>query len=133
MPQRIAMPPIYRFLPWLARVNGTLPGRRIGFGGNEARSLIRDWGRTALSGRYAAAGIDADVEAGMAQVAVDARAVSMDGDWLVPPGSVRYLLSKLPRAQSESLLLGTRALGTRADHFSWMKQPEAVVEALLRR
>ncbi|ALN80189.1 alpha/beta hydrolase family protein [Lysobacter antibioticus] len=133
MPQRIAMPPIYRFLPWLARVNGTLPGRRIGFGGNEARSLIRDWGRTALSGRYAAAGIDADVEAGMAQIAVDARAVSMDGDWLVPPGSVRYLLSKLPRAQSESLLLGTRALGTRADHFSWMKQPEAVVEALLRR
>lgn len=132
MPRRVAMPMIYRFLPWLSRVNGTLPGRRIGFGGNEARSLIADWARTALSGRYAAPGIEADMEAGMAQVEVDLRVVRMVDDWLVPRASQDFLLSKLPRAQVEAIELGAKDLGVRADHFAWMKQPEAVVKALLR-
>jgi len=132
LPQRLAMPLIYRFLPWLAQVNGTLPGRRIGFGGNEARGLIRDWGRTALSGVYAARGIEADIEAGMAQVCVDARAVRMDDDWLVPRASQDFLLGKLPLARVETVELGARELGVRADHFAWMKQPDAVVAALLR-
>ncbi|QQP97737.1 alpha/beta hydrolase family protein [Lysobacter enzymogenes] len=132
MPQRLAMPLIYRFLPWLAQVNGTLPGRRIGFGGNEARGLIRDWGRTALSGVYAARGIEADIEAGMAQVRVDARAVRMDDDWLVPRASQDFLLGKLPLARVETVELGALELGVRADHFAWMKRPDAVVEALLR-
>src|SRR3546814_2481627 len=48
------LPLVYRFLPWLADACGALPGRRIGFGGNEARGLIRDWSPPALSGRYAA-------------------------------------------------------------------------------
>lgn len=132
MPRRLMMPLIYRFLPWLAQVNGTLPGRRIGFGGNEARGLIRDWAWTALSGRYAARGIDADLEAGMAQTAVDARVVHLDQDWLVPRASQDFLLAKLPRAQVESVELGARDLDARADHFAWMKQPDAVVKALLR-
>ncbi|ALN58536.1 hydrolase, alpha/beta fold family [Lysobacter enzymogenes] len=132
LPSRLAMPLIYRFLPWLAQVNGTLPGRRIGFGGTEARSLIRDWSRTALSGTYAARGIEADIEAGMAQVRVDARAVRMVEDWLVPRASQDFLLGKLPLARVEAVELGARDLGVRADHFAWMKQPDAVVAALLR-
>lgn len=42
-PIRYLLPLVYRFLPWLARVRGVLPGRLVGFGGNEARSLIADW------------------------------------------------------------------------------------------
>ncbi|MEH6420938.1 alpha/beta hydrolase family protein [Pseudomonas sp. CGJS7] len=132
MPSRLAMPPIYRFLPWLAQVNGTLPGRRIGFGGTEARSLIRDWSRTALSGVYAARGIHADIEAGMARARVDARAVRMTDDWLVPRASQDFLLAKLPLARVETFELNAAALGARADHFAWMKRPGAVVDALLR-
>ncbi len=132
MPRKALMPLIYRFLPWLAQVNGTLPGRRIGFGGNEARGLIRDWALTALSGRYAARGIQADIEAGMAQVRVDARAVRLVDDWLVPRASQDFLLGKLPLAQVEAIELGARKLGAPADHFAWMKRPEAVVAALLR-
>ncbi|ROU06752.1 alpha/beta hydrolase family protein [Lysobacter enzymogenes] len=132
MPQRLAMPLIYRFLPWLAQANGTLPGRRIGFGGNEARGLIRDWGRTALSGVYAARGIEADMEDGMARVRVQARAVRMVDDWLVPRASQDFLLGKLPLAQVEAVELGAHELGVRADHFAWMKRPDAVVAALLR-
>ena len=52
---RYWLPLAYRFLPWLADRRGVLPGRRIGFAGEEARGVIRDWARSALSGRYAGA------------------------------------------------------------------------------
>lgn len=132
MPRKLGLSWMYRFLPWLAQVNGTLPGRRIGFGGSEARGLIRDWARTGLSGRYAAHGVGEDLEAGMARVEIQARSVRLDDDWLVPRASQDYLLSKLPRARAESTDMDARELGARADHFAWMKQPEAVVAALLR-
>ncbi|WP_245156511.1 alpha/beta hydrolase family protein [Agrilutibacter solisilvae] len=125
------LPLVYRFLPWLAARIGYLPGRRIGFGGNESRSLIRDWARTALSGRYAAAGMPADLEAGMARLLVQARGVVLDRDWLAPTSSLRFLLSKLPHAQSHIRVLDGRALGALADHFTWMKHPGPVVSALL--
>jgi len=47
----------YALAPWLAALVGHLPGRRIGFGGNEARGVIADWARSGRSGRYAVAGM----------------------------------------------------------------------------
>ena len=126
------LPMAYRFLPWLAQRCGYLPGHSIGFGGNESRSLIRDWARTALSGRYAAHGIEQDLEAAMAAVEVDIRAVVMAHDWLAPASSARFLLSKLPRSRHRLDTVDQLAPGARADHFAWMKQPAAIVEALLR-
>lgn len=127
-PQRLWLPLAYRFLPWLARRTGYLPGRRIGFGGNEARSLIRDWSRTAISGRYAAEGVDADLETAMAQVASPVRAALFASDWLAPASSLRHLLSKLPAADAAVATFEATTLGTRADHYAWMKRPEAVVD-----
>lgn len=60
VPTRYGLPLAYRFLPWLANRHGVLPGRRLGFAGQEARGVIRDWARTAISGRYAAAGLAID-------------------------------------------------------------------------
>lgn len=131
-PTRYGLPLVYQFLPWLADRLGTLPGRRLGFGGEEARGLIRDWARSALSGRYAAAGVDIDIEAAMGALAIEVHAVVMDGDWLVPEPSLRFLLSKLRHSRTTIDVLGEAALGTRTDHFSWMKQPEAVVGLLMR-
>lgn len=130
-PARWWLPLAYRFLPWLGRRMGYLPGRRVGFGGNEARGVIADWGRTALSGRYAARGVDADLEAGMARFAGDVVAVSMQRDWLGPPSSMRFLTGKLAGARVQASTFDAARLGTTADHFAWMKQPQAVVEHLL--
>ena len=124
------LPLAYRFLPWLADRRGALPGRTIGFGGQESRGVIRDWSRSALSGRYAAAGLDADLEAGMARLDVPIRAVVKTEDWLAPASSLRFLLSKLPRCEASVATLAT-ADGRRADHFAWMKAPERTVDALL--
>lgn len=129
-PQRWLLPLAYRFLPWLANARGALPGHRIGFGGNEARGLIRDWARTALSGRYGAAGIDEDLEAGMAAARVPIRTASLRDDWLAPESSLRFLLSKLPGSPVVSTTLDAGLLGTRADHFAWMRQPDTVAAFL---
>jgi predicted alpha/beta hydrolase len=129
---RLWLPMAYRFLPWLAERRGFLPGRSVGFGGNESRRLIHDWARSALSGRYAADGLGIDLEAAMQQVVVDAHAVALTEDWMAPASSTRYLLSKLPRSRHRIESLNRHALGTRAGHFEWMKQPQAVIGSLLR-
>lgn len=126
------LPMAYRFLPWLADRRGFLPGHSVGFGGSEARRLVHDWARSALSGRYAAEGLDFDLEAAMRQVTVEAHAVVLSEDWMAPVGSTRYLLSKLPRSRHRIESLDRNALGTRTGHFEWMKQPQAVVSSLLR-
>lgn len=125
------LPFVYRFLAWLAERHGALPGRRIGFGGQEARGVIRDWSRSGLSGRYAAAGVDVDLEAAMAALTLDAHAVVLERDWLGPLPSLRFLLSKLRHSSQRVDVLDATTLGTRADHYAWMKQPQAVVAALL--
>ena len=129
-PLRYGLPLAYRFLPWLARRYGALPGRRIGFGGNEARGVIADWARTALGGRYAAAGLDVDLEAGLAAMTHEVRALVMDDDWLAPASSLRFLLTKMPGTSVSPLELDAQALGTHADHFAWMNRPAAVAVAL---
>lgn len=121
----------YLAAPWLATVCGALPGRAVGFGGNEARSLIRDWARTGLRGRYAAAGIDADLESGLRSVDVPVHGVLLTDDWMAPESSLRYLLGKLAPGERNIRSLSAHALDSAADHFAWMTHPRPVVSALL--
>lgn len=130
-PVRYGLPLAYRFLPWLADRCGALPGRRLGFGGSEARGLIADWARTALSGRYSAKDVPIDLEAALGSVTLPARCVVFDRDWLAPASSLRFLLSKMPHVDATVSQLDFAALGTRTDHFAWMKQPDRVVDRLL--
>lgn len=130
-PARWGLPLAYRFLPWFARRCGYMPGRRIGFGGNEAVGVIDDWSRTALGGRYAARGIDADLEAGMARFAGEVRCASMADDWLGPPSSARFLTGKLGAASVQARTLDAAALGSAADHYAWMKASDAVTTWLM--
>ena len=131
-PTRYLLPWLYQFAPWLADRRGALPGRKLGFGGEEARTLIRDWARVGLSGRYAADGLDTDLEAAMSKVSVQAHAVVLDRDWFAPARSAQALLEKLPQSSASLVSLQRADLGTPADHFAWMKRPAAVVDALLQ-
>jgi len=129
-PRGWTLPLVYRFLPWLAQRQGVLHGKQLGFGGTEARGLIRDWSRVGLNNHYAAAGMTVDLEAGMRALQGQATAVVMDHDWLAPPSSMQGLLAKMPGMRAQLSVLSAPTLGTRADHFAWMKTPEAVVEQL---
>ena len=123
---RYTLPPLYRFMAWLARTRGVLPGRRLRFAGNEARGVIADWTRSGLRGRYAAAGVDVDIDAAMARIDVPVRAAWLDDDWLGPPSSLRFLLGKLGSADTTIDGFDAARLGAKADHFAWMRTPDAI-------
>lgn len=117
----------YVLAPWLARLCGYLPGRRIGFGGNEARGVIVDWARTGRTGRYAATGMTQDFEQDLAALALPILALRLHDDWLGPQASLDWLLGKMPRASHTVDVITAQDLDSKvADHFGWMKTPQAV-------
>ncbi|HEY0232289.1 MAG TPA: alpha/beta fold hydrolase [Dokdonella sp.] len=117
--------------PGLASVCGHFPGRRLGFGGNEARGLIADWARSARSGRYAAAGMTEDFEALLARLPLPVRSLHLCDDWLGPKASLQWLLGKMPLAPRELMEVSAADQGgVAADHFAWMKSPQAVAARL---
>lgn len=115
----------YLAAPWLARLVGYLPGRRIGFGGNEARGVIGDWAATGRTGCYRGHGISEDLEGLLAAQRAPVLALRITGDWLVPAASLNFLLEKMPRAPACVEVLAGRP-GVDAAHFGWMKQPDEV-------
>jgi predicted alpha/beta hydrolase len=133
-PRGWLLPLVYRFLPWLAHRSGALPGRRIGFGGNEARGVIDDWARVGLSNAYAAAGVPVDLEAALSRLEVPTRSVLFAQDWLAPPSSLRALIARFaaPARQGAITVLDRASLGAAADHFAWMKAPAPVAKVLAR-
>jgi predicted alpha/beta hydrolase len=117
----------YVLAPWLAALVGYLPGRRIGFGGNEARGVIADWARSGRSGRYAAAGMAQDFEQALAALSLPSLALRLQDDWLGPQASLDWLLGKMPRVRAQVEIVTAHDLdGNAADHFGWMKTPEPI-------
>ncbi|MBB4132003.1 alpha/beta fold hydrolase [Xanthomonas sp. 3075] len=132
VPMRYGLPFAYRVLPWLARVQGVLHGRALGFGGTEARSLIADWARVGRSNRYRAAATTWDLEHALGQLTIPISAVSFAHDHFGPVGALHALLEKMPQAHAERRQLDDTQLGARSDHFAWMKAPAAVAATLRR-
>ena len=121
----------YLGAPVVARLVGHLPGRRLGFGGNEARGVIADWARSGRTGRYAARGLQVDLERALAELALPVLGVRLRDDWLGPAASLDWLLGKMPRAPRSVRVIAPPDLGgVPADHFAWMKAPDAVAAPL---
>lgn len=117
----------YVLAPMLAGLCGHLPGRRIGFGGNEARGVVSDWARSGRCGCYAAAGMATDFETALATLTMPVLALRLRDDWLGPAASLNWLLGKMPHASLRHEVVTPDDLnGRRADHFGWMDAPEGI-------
>jgi len=117
--------------PMAANLRGYLPGRRIGFAGNEARGLTSDWARSARSGRYSATGMSQNLDELLAALQLPIFALRLRDDWLAPKASLEWLLGKMPQSPNVVGVLAPNDLdGHPADHFSWMKAPAPIVERL---
>lgn len=114
----------YGFFRLLTVSCGYFPGDRVGFGGREARRVMRDWSRSGLSGKYAIERVDADLEAALARIETRVIALSMRDDTLAPAGAMDHLLAKMPRTTV------TRDILERADHFSWMRNAGPVAQRI---
>lgn len=124
---RLLLPLAYVLLPAIARLCGHLPGRRLGFGGRESASLIADWARVGRSGHYR---LPSGVEQQMRQLQLPCTAVCLQHDWLAPASSLSALLGKLPGCTPRIHMAGSAELGTRADHFAWMRDPSFIAATL---
>lgn len=122
----------YALSPLLAGWLGYLPGRRIGFGGNEARGVIADWARSGRTGRYAAVGMEQDFGRQLAALRLPLLALCLRDDWLGPQASLDWLLGKMPQTRRTLGVIAPADLGGRpADHFGWMKTPAPVADRIV--
>lgn len=135
--QRGALFLIYMLVTPITAICGYFPGRRLGFGGEEARTLMRDWARSGRTGRYAPPDIEDDLEAALARFRGPVFAAQLADDGLCPPASLDGLLAKLPAATITSeRFVADRFDNRLATHFSWMKASAPIVlaiDAWLRR
>lgn len=121
--------PAFTLMPLVGRLVGHYPGYRLGFAGRESRDVIADWARTGRTGRYHAPGFSQDMEAAMKTLSLPVLGLRLADDWFVPEASLRFLLAKLSSAQTDSVVVNRRH-DSKADHYSWLKDPAGTAEAL---
>jgi predicted alpha/beta hydrolase len=96
---------------------GVWPG--WGFGGRQARGVIRDWAYTARHGRY-----PRDAEAALRSMGTPVLAVTVTGDTYTPPGTTGHLVGKLAAAPV------TREVHEGPDHFRWVRASAGLAERI---
>ncbi|NJP34350.1 alpha/beta hydrolase family protein [Micromonospora thermarum] len=101
-----------------ARLLGVWPG--WGFGGRQARGVIRDWAYTARTGRFPRLdGVDA--EAAVRGIRTPVLAVSVDDDQYTPHETLDHLCGKLVAAPVVRERYTAAQAGARMDHFTWVR------------
>lgn len=116
-------------LPVVGFILGYVPGDRLGFGGTEAKTLMRDWAHNAKTARYELVGSAVDYEAALADIVVELITVNIEGDEMAPPNAVDFMFEKVPRAQ------GLRVEAKLSEpkpgaHFRWARDPDDVARAV---
>ncbi len=112
---------------------GYLPGRRLGFGGTEARRVIRDWARNARGGQYRLENSPLDYDKLLARVRQPVLGVSLETDHFAPRKAVDHLCRKMPNSHLERWHIADGELSSqRWDHFNWVKDSEALSQRIAR-
>lgn len=113
-----------QLLPWY-------PGHVLGFGGEQPRRLMRDWGRVARKGAYRPDGSDFDYEAAARDCVLPVLSVGVREDPIAPAPAREALLGKAPRAEVTRVEIdGVAHHGPFRRHFSWAREPEEAVMAI---
>jgi len=118
-----------QFANLVAGIMGYFPGKKVGFGGTEARTVIKDWSSQSRTGVYQLANDDFDYEKALSELETPILALSYQGDNLSPKGAVQHLLGKMTSAKTEHIHLekdDPRNDGF--NHFSWAKKPDSIVD-----
>lgn len=110
-----------------ARVFGYVPGKRLGLGANEPRTLIGEWAYAARHGRYPAGTFDA--EAAMSACDRPVLSIALDGDRLAPPRAIEHNLAKLRSMQIERWTWHPEPPLT---HNRWPRKPAGAAERVMQ-
>ena len=110
-----------------AQLLGYFPGRKLGFGGTEARRLMRDWARNVRTGRYKVENSPHDFEDRMARATLPVLSISIEGDTFAPERACMNLVKKLKAASVTTRQVVVAGDSGRARHFNWLRSPGVVV------
>lgn len=116
--------------PVVSSVVGWFPGRHVGFGEREARTLMRDWSTCASTGRYRLGGEGPDWEAAAREQRRPTLGLTIEGDEWAPATSMAHLCSKMPRVEATLRSVALRGVVGGNPHFRWARAPQPVVEAI---
>ncbi len=109
----------------LASLLGYFPGKRLGFAGTEAKTVMLDWAQLARSGRFQLRGTQTDYEAALRQLRRPVLGISFEHDDFAPHAAAQNLLEKIPAARH--LKLSAQDSGAKLNHFNWVKRPDLIV------
>jgi len=129
-PMRGAMAATMFAFPALGSLVGHFPGKRLGFAGNEARGIMADWAHSARSGSYRPYGVATDLESKLRGIELPVLVVDMADDWFVSPDSLNWLTGKLEGCTITRTVIHADRQGDKADHYAWMKHPDATADAV---
>ena len=120
-----------QFINLASMILGYFPGKKLGFGGTEARGVMADWSRQARTGRYLLDNDPHNYEEELDAISLPVLAISYEGDDLAPKGAVDHLLGKLSSSNIEhDHLKKNDPRNESFSHFSWAKKPENIVTIL---
>jgi predicted alpha/beta hydrolase len=120
-----------QFANLVAKTMGYFPGKKIGFGGIEAKSMIRDWSRQSRTGVYKLKNDAFDYESVLRELKKPILSISYEGDSLAPKGAVDHMLGKMSAANSEHLHLSkSDPRNDGYNHFNWAKKPKKLVSVI---
>lgn len=111
---------------------GYFPGKKLGFGGTEAKTVMRDWSRQARIGKYLIEGSDFDYEGALAELKLPVLAISIQGDNFAPRQAIMNLYHKYhDSAPKDHHHLSPEEAGIpKLNHFNWARQPSGVVKVI---
>jgi len=110
---------------------GYFPGHKIGFGGRQPKTLIRDWARQGRTGQFAPKGSDFDYEAAITKITHPVFALSIEGDDFAPHSATDHLVGKLKSASLTRIKYqASGPLEAKTDHFRWVKHNNEIISHL---
>lgn len=112
---------------------GYFPGRTFGFGGIEAKNVIRDWSRQGRTGVYEIMNSSLPYEALLAELSIPVISVSFEGDFFAPYGAAQHLVDKMKNAKVKHVHIQPEEYGLKNKlHFSWAKNPDFIVSLIMK-
>ena len=116
----------------VSKVLGYFPGSKVGLGGRESRTVMKDWCRNALSGKYEPTNAAHNYEKSLQACSQPVLSISVKDDRLASEQAVKNLYEKFGEKSVVSHLhLTSETTGvTPLTHFSWAKYPEPFVNLI---
>jgi predicted alpha/beta hydrolase len=116
----------------IATCVGYFPGSKLGFAGNEATQVMRDWTRQIRTGSYRPHASKDGFEQLLAELRLPVLAVTIAQDRLAPDSAIAHLCAKLRNAAVDTWTYAPKHTKRSPPHFAWVRDSGPLVDRIKR-